>query len=91
MRVTSVEFDEDGDVSFVLIEVHTADELVYVSGAAGPDSLVFPVKLSLSPDTTAELFHRAGKVPGTHPDCDVATNVYYSLIAVVDRLIEYNI
>jgi hypothetical protein len=91
MKLKKIEFDDDGDVSVVYISAETTEELVYITDTTGPEGLVFPVTLVYNAEDTATLFHRSGKVPGTHPEYEVSSEIYYALLAVVDRLIEYSI
>lgn len=91
MKLKAIEFDDDETVSVVYVMVEDIDELVYIADTTGPDNLVFPIILEFNAEDTAALFHRSGKLNGTHPDYEVSSEVYYTLLAVVDRLIEYNI
>lgn len=90
MKLKRVEFDNDENVSHVTVLIENDEELVFGWDSTGPEGLVFPVSISLDAEGTSNLFHRAGKVPGTDVYHEVATNVYCTLLPIVDRLIEYD-
>lgn len=92
MRVTQVNFDEDGDVEYVWVAVESKEEVEYLSpGYQVLGGLQFPINLRWSAFTAAETFHAAGKVPGTDERYAASETVYYALLPVVDRLIEYDL
>jgi hypothetical protein len=90
-RVQAVFFDEAEEVDRVVLVVENPGEFAYASGSAAPEALAFPVTLTYTADEAAELFHRAGKVPGNDPDYTPSSQIYCTLLPIVDRLIEYGL
>lgn len=88
-RVTTVWFDEDGEVSSLRLLMDRA-EFEYALEVNAPAVLEFPTGCVLTPKNAQEIYHRAGSVPGTHPDYERSSEVFYALTTVVDRLIEYD-
>ena len=88
-HVSQVTFDENGEVELVSIVVGPK-AYEYITALAPPSGLDFPVTLSYAAPTVAAVFHRAGSVPGTNREHEVASEVFYALSPVVDRLIEYD-
>lgn len=91
MRVSKVSFLHDGSVGIVTMTSVDPDEYEFVFGQEIPKGLGFPVVIEYNAEDTAALFHRAGKVPGDHADASVSSEIYNALMAVVDRLIEYDL
>lgn len=86
IRVRAVYFDDNEEVERISVELDT-EEFKFVFGG-GPKGHYI---VDMDPEEAATAFHKAGKVPGTSPDREVAGRVFGALMAVVDRFIEYEI
>lgn len=89
MKLSSVAFDLEGDVSLVTMTVEDLHELVFITDTMGPEGLVFPVQLRYNAEDVAALFHRCGAIPGTSLEYEVSSGIFEALASIVDRYIEY--
>lgn len=89
IHISTVHLDADGEVKSLRVMADRA-EYEWITETKAPDVLAFPTGMHITAAVAAEVFHRAGNIPGNHPDHEASNNVYYSFARIVDTLIEGN-
>lgn len=87
--VKQVSFDPDGAVSSVLVDMDKP-EYEFMQKVPAPPFLFFPTEILLDAEQAAALFQQATRVKITDPEYATSNEIYWALMPVVERFIEYD-